>query len=158
MRFIPWSISTLSILAISSLVNHKLYSYTEYSGSQMPGQPINPSEYHLPGRPYDDYENQMPGKPIDPTDWGLPGRGELPGQNTSFSPEYDSRLSLRIQDALSEGRSYGARFSNVYPVVHKGFVTLRGYVATEADKNDAQTRAQRVSGIQGLNNQIMVQH
>ncbi len=135
--------------------NHGVHGdFVDQSGYQRPGKAIDKSEYQLPGRPYD--ENQMPGSPGDPTEYGLPGRKELPGQNTRLREDIDRRILLNIQDELREGGSYSARFSNVYPVVHDGIVTLNGKVDTQMDKIEAEARARRVDGIRYINNQIIV--
>jgi len=145
----------LLIVCLISISASGFGQFEDRSGYQRPGKAIDPSEYQMPGRGY--YENQMPGRPSDPTEYNLPGRGQLPGQDTRFSPEIDRRVLLDIQDALREGGSFSERFTNVYPQVNEGLVTLFGTVPSEMDKQDAYMRVSRIRGIRYINNQIIVQ-
>lgn len=158
MKYSSSSVFSASISVLLILHINALNASTDYSGSQLPGRPVNPLEYQLPGHPYETSTDQRPGKPIDPTEWGLPGRGQMPGQDTVFTQEFDSRLSLQIQDVLTEGRSYTDKFSRIYPIVQRGYVTLRGIASSEAEKAEAQARISRLPGIRGINNQIVVQY
>lgn len=151
---------TLSYPLVFGLIGLVSFSYAlddiyDQSGYQRPGQLLDPSEWQKPGRAYN--ENQMPGRPTDPTEYGLPGRKELPGENTQLRYEIDRQISLSIQDALKEGGSFSARFSQIYPIVSQGIVTLNGVVSREKDKQDAVLRVQRISGVRYVNDQIIIQ-
>lgn len=80
------------------------------------------------------------------------------GQESGFSQSMqgtpnDQQLTNNIQDSLRSSNKY----NHINATVNKGYVTLTGTVATPDDKMDLDKRVRNMEGVQGLDNQVMIQ-
>ena len=85
---------------------------------------------------------------------GYSGMGAQGSQDMQGS-QTDMQLQGKVQDSLRS--SFSSKYNNVNATVSKGYVTLTGTVATQDDKMDLDKKVRTMDGVQGVNNQIMVQ-
>lgn len=79
------------------------------------------------------------------------------GMQTSPSQmSSDQKMTNLIQDAIRSSTSN--KYKNVHVRVNNGYATLTGNVATQDDKNALEQKVAAMSGIQGVDNQVIVQN
>ncbi len=68
----------------------------------------------------------------------------------------DRQVTVRVREVIIENQSAASSFRNVKVKTHKGKVTLKGRVRTQADKDEAAAKAASVVGSDNVNNEITI--
>ena len=124
-----------------------------YSGSSQYGAPS--SQYGMPYGASNSSQYGMPYGAASSSQYGSQMRYDGQDQKQAGASQHsDSRMAEQIQNDLRRDN----KFSNISVSANEGYVTLKGTVANQNDKNALEQRIRGMQGVQNVNNQVTVKN
>ena len=82
--------------------------------------------------------------------------GETPTSELPTMSDSDHALAQRVEQALREDTTLATAAHHIQVHVSEGQVTLRGSVSSQQEKRDLESKAQQVTGVTQVNNQLTI--